>query len=174
MNSWPYEPVVYDLWGFIDKTVDSMKNEEMVVLQAPLRFKAAAFLLFLSVPLIALEVAISARVPWWDLPWVSLGYWAIAWTLITIPLVTWVLSAKRWAWNLCLILSVLWVLASLWTTIRLRYPPLGFFTLFLTFFLFLELIWLRAELGRSYMDPALAWYQGLPKAIQGLRAWILQ
>jgi hypothetical protein len=146
----------------------------MIVITVPYRLKLAASALFLCIPLIALEVMIANRASWWNLPYRSIGYWSLAFTLICIPLSAWIVGARRWAYPLAVLLVGLWVISSTWVSIRMRYPPLGFFTLFLSGFFVVELLWLKFELGRSFFDPQMSWYKGLPKPIPGLKchlAW---
>jgi hypothetical protein len=147
----------------------SIKNGGMVVLSIPTRLKFAALALLASVPLISLEVAIVARAPIWNLPYRNIGYWAFTFALISIPLIVWITSARKWALSLCTALAGLWILASIWMTFHIGYPQLGFFTLLLFLFFVVLLMFLKYEMGRSFFDPGLPWYQGMPKPIPGLR-----
>ncbi len=141
----------------------------MTVISIPNRLRASAALLLLSIPLIALEIIIATRSPLWRLPLRSMGYWSLSFGLICIPLSIWLVSAKKWAFKVTFLLSLLWILASTWATFTTRCPSLGFFTLFLLVYLIVELSWLKTELERSFFDPQLAWYQGLPKPIPGIK-----
>ena len=140
----------------------------MVVLRVPRRLRASAMVLFFSVVLTAIQVMIEARAPWWRLPYSSMVYWSITCALIGIPLYSWLLSGKRWAYHLTVCLSVLWIISSGWISIQTRNPSLGFFTLSLmTYFLF-ALLWLRFETNKSFFNPQICWYQSLPRPIHGL------
>lgn len=145
----------------------------MVVISVPIRLRLAVSALLLVVPLIAIEVLIASRASWWNLPYRKMGTWAAIFALISVPLSVWISSGKKWAYALAVAISTIWVFLSAWAAIRLRYPPLGFFTIFLLFFGFLELLWLKSEMERSFFDPQMAWYQGLPKPIPGLQCKLL-
>ena len=140
----------------------------MRVFSIPVRLKCAVALLLLCVPLIALQVIVTFQSPWWNLPLHQIEYWSLAFSLICLPLCTWLLSAKKWAFLITSGLSVLWVFLSAWIALKGRNPSLGFYTVFLSLFLLGSLLWIRSELGRSFLDPQLFWYQGLPKPIPGL------
>jgi hypothetical protein len=83
------------------------------------------------------------------------------------------MGAKKWAYFITAGLAALWFISSAWVSIRMRYPTLGFYTLILLAFFLLELLWLKIELQRSFFDPQLTWYQGLPKPIPGLKCELL-
>jgi len=141
----------------------------MIVLSVPLRLRLSVSALFLCIPLIAIEVIIATRAPWWKLPYRNITYWSLTFALICVPLSVWLVSAKKWAFTLSVVLSGAWIFASAWAALRMQYPPLGFFTIFLLFFWVVELSWLKTELERSFFDPQMGWFQGLPKPIPGLR-----
>ncbi|MEO5969389.1 MAG: hypothetical protein ABIQ95_05640 [Bdellovibrionia bacterium] len=149
--------------------MNSIKNGGMVVLSIPTRLKLATLGLMVSVPLISLEVAIVARAPVWNLPYRNIGYWALTFALISVPLMVWIMSGKKWALSICSALVSLWILASIWMTFHIGYPQLGFFTLLLFLFFVVLLMSLKYEMGRSFFDPGLPWYQGMPKSIPGLK-----
>ena len=141
----------------------------MVVISIPARLKLGALALLISIPLICFEVSIVARAPIWKLPYQTICYWALTFALITIPLMVWITSAKKWALSLCTVLAGFWILASFWMTFHVGYPQLGFFTLLLFLFFAALLLSLQYEMGRSFFDPGLPWYQGMPKPIPGLK-----
>jgi hypothetical protein len=145
-----------------------MKNIGMTVLSVPIRLRLAAFTLLMSLPLVAFEVALVHRAPIWNLPYRNMGYWTIAFGLLAIPLTAWLVGAKKWALPMTSLLLSVWLLVSAWLAFKMQYPPLAFFTLLLLIFGTLDLIWLKHELERSFFDPQIAWYQGLPKPIPGL------
>jgi hypothetical protein len=141
----------------------------MVVITIPTRLRWAVLALLIAIPLISVEVAIVARAPIWKLPYQNISYWALTFTLITIPLMVWITAAKKWALNLCGAFAGLWILASSWMAFHMGYPQLVFFTLVLFLFFSGVLLALKHEMSRSFFDPELAWYQGMPKPIPGLR-----
>jgi hypothetical protein len=144
----------------------------MMVLSIPIRLRIATGALFLCIPLIALEVAVATRSPYWRLPLKNMGYWALSFGLICIPLSVWITSAKKWAFTLSSGLALAWIIATAWVALSSQYPPMGFFAVFLLGFFFVTLSALNCELRRSFMDPQLTWYQGLPKPIPGLKCSI--
>ncbi len=141
----------------------------MTVISVPLGLRFATLTLFLSIPFIAIEVVIVTQAPWWNLPYRSMGYWSLAYALICIPISIWLWSAKRSAYSIVVVLSVVWIVVSAWTAIKTRYPALGFFVIFLLGFFCLVLPWIRNEMNRSFFNPQLMWYQSLPKPIPGLK-----
>ncbi len=144
----------------------------MNVISVPIRLRIASSALFLCVPLVALEIVIVTRAPWWKLPYSIMGYWSLIFGLICFPLSSWLAAGKKWAFNLTLGLSVVWAIASLGITIRMQYPSLGFFTFFFLIFLGGALFWIKLELEKSFIDPQMHWYQGLPKPIPGLQCQV--
>jgi hypothetical protein len=98
-----------------------------------------------------------------------MGYWSLAFALICIPLSAWIMNAKRWAIPIASGLAGAWIFASIWVAIRMRYPALGFYSIFLLLFFSIILPWLNHEMKRSFFDPQLTWYQGCPKPIPGLK-----
>jgi hypothetical protein len=116
-----------------------------------------------------IEVVLVARAQWWNLPYRTLGYWAAIFFLICTPLMFWLAAAKKWAFYLATLVAITWIVASIWLTAQMHYPSLGFFSLLLVLILGSQLLWMKIELERSFLDPQLAWYQGLPKPISGLK-----
>ena len=88
--------------------------------------------------------------------------------LICIPLGFWMASGKRIGLVLTGLFGLLWSLLSAWVSYRNGNPGLAFFTLFLCLFWVLIYFFLRLEMGRSFLDPGLKWYQGMPTPIPGL------
>jgi hypothetical protein len=149
--------------------MNSIKNGGMVVLSVPTRLRIATLAILLSIPLISLEVIIVAQAPFWKLPYKNIGYWATTFLLISVPLIVWMNSGKRWALKLCAIFGLLWIIASFWMTFHSGYPQLGFLTFLLCLYFAALLLALQYEMDRSFFNPELPWYQGLPKPIPGLK-----
>jgi hypothetical protein len=143
-------------------------------LSVPSGLRLAASLLLLCAPLAALETIVISRAPWWRLPIRSIALWSGAVFLVTAPLAAWVAHGRRWAWAAAAGFLGLWCLLSAWVAFRMRLPSVGFFTLFITLSYGLLLLWLRHEIGRSFYDPRIAWYQGLPRPIPSLRCRLEQ
>jgi hypothetical protein len=140
----------------------------MGVISIPPGLRLATMLYLLCVPLAALETVIAARAPWWRLPYDRITLWSTAVALLCLPQAAWLARGRPWALKLSAAFSLLWCTLSGWFALRTENSNLGFFTLGLTLFLGGILIWIRRELSRSYFDPAMAWYQGLPMPIPGL------
>jgi hypothetical protein len=146
----------------------------MRVISVPLRLRVATALLVLCVPVAAIETIVVTRAPWWKLPYSTMQIWCAAVALICLPLAGWMAAGKRWGLSLTAIFAAVWCVLSAWVAIRNRNPSLGFFTLFLTAYWVAVIAWIRHEMGRSFFDPRLAWYQGLPKPIPALTCELVQ
>jgi hypothetical protein len=141
----------------------------MRVLSIPRRLRTAALVLSACVPLAAFEVVLVSRTPWWKLPYELMGAWSLAVALLCLPLAVWVLQGRKWALRLAAALATAWCLVSFVAAFRLKNPTLGFFALGLIVYWLVLLSWLRHELSRSFFDPRMRWYQGLPEIIPGLK-----
>lgn len=144
----------------------------MKVILVPVRLQLAAGFLFFCIPLAAIETVIVTRAPWWHLPYRSIGIWSFAVLLICLPLIAWLIRGKRWALFLTSQFFATWLILNVWVAGRMRHPVLGFYTLFLLAFFGLVFFWLRHELGRSFFDPRLKWYHGMPKPLPGLNCTV--
>lgn len=140
----------------------------MRVISTSPSFRAAVGSLILFVPLAGFETLLASRMPWWNLPFRSIAWSAGIAALFCIPLGIAFLRGSAWVHGLAVAIAVTWVAFSAGLSIRLRHPGLGYFVLFLGVSCYLILGWIRRELGRSFFDPNLSWYQGLPKGIPGL------
>ncbi|MCM2277601.1 MAG: hypothetical protein NDJ89_05950 [Oligoflexia bacterium] len=137
----------------------------MQVLSAPFTLRAARVAFWASALLAAAETLVVSRAPWWRMPYRDMLVSAAAAIAVTGPLGWWMSRGRNWAWSASAVISALWLLLTLGMSLRMRSPSLGYFTIFLGVYLTAVLAWLRAEMGRSYLDPELRWFQGLPKAI---------
>jgi hypothetical protein len=94
--------------------------------------------------------------------------WSGAVALLCIPQAVWLSQGRRWAFWLSASFGAIWVLLSSWMAVRTSNAALGFFVAFLTLYFILTLSWIRREIGRSFVDPGIRWYEGLPRPIPGL------
>src|SRR5579885_2561776 len=140
----------------------------MRVISVPGRLRLATATLLLAVPAIAIETVIVTRAHWWQLPRESIEVWAGVCAALVLPLALWLQGGKKWALTAGMVLASAWILVSAWLAIRSKQPSLGFFTLFLVVFFSGVLNWLSRELGRSFFDPPIRWFQQLPKPLPGL------
>lgn len=138
------------------------------MITVPLRLKTAASTLLLCAPLVAIEVIIATRSPIWRLPYRGMGYWSLSYFLVSVLLIFGLFRAQKWAFPTTAVFFSGWLIASVWVALATHHPLLGFYSIFLLAFFTLELTWLHTELSRSFIDPELHWYQGLPKGIPGL------
>lgn len=140
----------------------------MKVILIPARLRLAAALLFICVPLAAFETALVSRAPWWRLPYRSIEIWSLAVLLFMIPVSVWIMRGKALARRILEVFFALWLLLSAWVAIRVHHPGLGFFTLLLLAVFSTFVLWIRYELGRSFFDPRMRWYEGLPRPLPGI------
>lgn len=146
----------------------------MRVILVPTRLRLAAALLFACVPIAALETVVVARAPWWRLPYQSIFVWSASVFLIVLPLSIWLMRGRAGALRALELFFVTWLVLNAWVAARTRNPALGFMTIFLLGLFGAWIAWARHELGRSFFDPKMRWFQGLPRPLPGLRcevAW---
>ncbi len=146
----------------------------MGVISVPLRLRLATTAILLSIPLAALETIIIARAPWWRLPFDRVIVWSSAVALMCVPQAVWLSQGRRWAFWLSTAFAGTWVVLSAWVALRTSNAALGFFAAFLTLFFVLVLSWVRREIGRSFVDPGIRWYEGLPRPIPGLDCQVVR
>lgn len=145
----------------------------MRVLSAPKGLKLAAFASFLSVIFAVFESVVIARAPWWALPVFSMEKAGIISFVLAVLGAVLLLRGVRATRGIVTTAGVLWVaLSALWA-VRSRNPGLGFFSIFLTVYLGLFVYWIRYEMSRSFFDPRMKWYEGLPKSIPALSCEIV-
>jgi hypothetical protein len=140
----------------------------MRVILVPVRLRLVAASLLLCVPLAAIETVVVARAPWWRLPYHGMAIWSASAFLIALPLSIWIMRGRASAARATEILMAAWLVLNAWVAARARNPELGFFTLALLLMFGGWIAWARHELGRSFFDPRMSWYQGLPKPLPGV------
>ncbi|MBC7693405.1 MAG: hypothetical protein H7222_16690 [Methylotenera sp.] len=140
----------------------------MKVISASVRLRVATAMMALWVPVAAVETIIVTRAQWWNLPKTTIEIWSGSVALISLPLALWMLAGKRWALHLTALFGILWTVLSLWVAFRTENPGLGFFTLLLMVLWLALFTGLKHEMSRSFFDPHLKWFQGLPEAIPGV------
>lgn len=140
----------------------------MRVILVPGRLRLAAALLFLCVPIAAFETVVVTRAPWWRLPYPSIGIWSASVFLIVLPISVWITRGRGWAVRALEFFFGLWLLLNVWVAARMGNPGLGFLTVALLALYGGWLTWVKYELQRSFFDPRMSWYQGLPKPLPGV------
>jgi len=142
----------------------------MKVIRAPRALLASSAAVYLLVPVAVFTAGIFSSHVWWDLPiaelhaagWIALAFVApISWRLV---------MGRRGAWHAlatgCILLCVGLLLRAAWIRGTLQ----GLWAVGVSAFCTALLAWIRQEQCRSYFDPQMPWYQGLPIAIPRLTA----
>ncbi len=140
----------------------------MRVLLVPARLKLATTALFLCVPIAAFETIVATRAPWWRLPYATIGVWSASVFLTLLPLAAWMTRGRAWAARSLELFLAVWVILSAWVALRTGNSGLAFMALLLLALFGTWIVWVRHELGRSFFDPRMRWYQGLPRAFPGI------
>jgi hypothetical protein len=91
---------------------------------------------------------------------------------LSLFLGSFVLAANKWIEKALQTVAALWILISFWMALRIGVTSLAFFGLGLLFFWGLVLALTHRELRRSFLDPRISWYQGLPQPISGVKCRI--
>jgi hypothetical protein len=146
----------------------------MQMVYRPQGLKRAVQALALCVPLAALEVIIVKRAPWWRLPYQQIGIVCAPALVLCVILSVLLLRGRKTALYVTAFLGAAWFVSNGWMALRLHYPSLGIFALILGGLTLAHLAWLQLELGRSYIDPQMHWYEGLPQPVPGLACEIRQ
>lgn len=146
----------------------------MKVLRVPFQLRLATLCLFLNVGWATLQLLLVAQAPWWGFPLPTILSISAAVTVVC-GFFAWQLLQGRKIWLRILGISVSFVCGvSLLTALIQKDFGLGIFSLCLSFYWLLQYFWLDREMGRSYLDPQMKWYQGFPKPIAALKcslAW---
>ncbi len=124
-------------------------------------------LLTCALPAAWQAVLMSSR-PWWQISAVLPLSAALIALLLISPGVYGLFRAKRWTLRYLEAIAAFWVLLTGWVALRQHSTLLGFFALALAAAWTALLSWSRAEMGRSFWDPQMRWFQGLPEPIPGL------
>jgi hypothetical protein len=145
----------------------------MRVLSAPKGLKLAAFASFLSVIFAVFESVVIARAPWWALPILSMEKAAVVSFALTLVGAILLLRGVRTTQGIFTGVGSLWVFLSALWAVRSKNPGLGFFSIFLSVYFGLFVYWIRHEMSRSFFDPRMKWFEGLPKSIPALNCEIV-
>lgn len=140
----------------------------MRVILVPAQLRLAAAVLFLCVPLAAFETVIVTRAPWWRLPYQSIAVWSASVFMIVLPLSVWLMRGRSWVVRVLGVFFGIWLALNAWVAIRTHNPGLGFLSILLLALFGAWLTWVRHELKRSFFDPRMKWYQGLPRPLPGV------
>lgn len=138
------------------------------MISVPPGLRRLTLALWLSLPTAVLETALVSRSPIPRIPpdrFLESGLAAAAaCALLSLP----VLSGTRAVWRAIAGLLTAWVIGTAWMAFRDHNFGLAVLAILLAICDSLYLVWLRIELGRSFCDPRVRWYHGLPKPIPGL------
>ncbi|MBU6374801.1 MAG: hypothetical protein KGQ59_02290 [Bdellovibrionales bacterium] len=145
----------------------------MRVIHLPRSLLLSSSALFVLVPVAVLTRAVFSSHAWWDPPLAELALcgWA---TLGVVAPISWRLAmGRRGAWEMLAVVSVLvcgfLVLRSAWMGAAAQ----ALWAVMTSALCVALLFWTRSELNRSYFNPNLSWFQGVPRAIPHLYAVIL-
>ena len=141
----------------------------MQVLRIPKRLWFGTLLLYISVPLSALEVILLTHAPWWRLPYRPIAIAASGAFVISSILSIGVLYRRIWTIPILWVLTAVWSLTTCWLAVFGRDPGLAFFSVFLIAYWVASGLWIRFQMSRSYLSSGLKWYQGAPRSIPGLK-----
>jgi hypothetical protein len=140
----------------------------MRMIRVPRGLRWAAFFLLLTIPLSAVQALLVSGAPWWDLPLHRMGASAITAAILYVPLAVSLWRGKQWAyWLMCMSASI-WILLSLVNLVFTKSFWLAIDSSVLVLYWLGTWLWIRTELKRSYFDPKVSWYEGLPEAIPGI------
>ncbi|OFZ20193.1 MAG: hypothetical protein A2X94_09845 [Bdellovibrionales bacterium GWB1_55_8] len=140
----------------------------MKLVSAPAGLRLALATLFLCVPMAAVEVVIAVSAPWWRLPWVSMAAAAVAAFCAWLVVLGLAMRTHRWTVPVVSGFTVIWFASTALYAFSTRNSGLSFFSALILMFAAASAFWIRRELDRSFLDPELRWYQGLPRPIGGL------
>jgi hypothetical protein len=145
----------------------------MKVIRAPRTLLASSAALFLLVPVAVITAGVFSSHVWWDLPrgdillagWLALAIIApISWRLIV---------GRRGAWQVLAAVCTLICLALLLNAAWMRGTVQGLWAVAVCAICTALLAWTRHEQQKSYFDPGMPWFQGLPVAIPRLTAAVI-
>lgn len=140
----------------------------MRVLSVPSGLRWAASALFVTIPLSALAVVIARNAPWWRLPYGSIVLWSAPSLFLSVVLALMLIRGSRLPERLVPLFLGFACFVCTVAAFRFHSTSLGFYTLILALVSGGYIVWLKAELSRSFYDPKIRWYQGLPQPIPGL------
>jgi hypothetical protein len=140
----------------------------MRVIHVHARLRLAAFSLFAAIPLAAISVLLSRNASLWRMPVVELAY-VCGFAALSVLILGWrIVRGGQFAFLLVGSAGTLWVLGSLVSAIRFHNVVMAVFSIVLAALFTVWIAWTRHEFGRSFFDPRMKWFQGLPKPIPGL------
>lgn len=146
----------------------------MRVISMPPKLAGAISALILAIPLAVVEVFILTRAPWWKPP-LLLIEWAAGISAVVVAILIWGLArGKPSGLQMFRLVGAIWCLGSAGYALRAANPGLGFFTVGLALYWWVLHEWICAEMDRSYFDPRMNWYQGLPTVIPGMKCELVQ
>lgn len=140
----------------------------MKVIAVPTRMRWALAFLALCIPLAAFETILVTRSQWWRLPYGMVLGWSAAAALVFALMAFLIARGHRWSSVVVGAFGGGWALVSASYALRMQNYSIAFFTLFLALYWFTAHSWIKRELRRTFFDPQMRWYEGLPRGIPGL------
>jgi len=164
---------LWEFREFIDKAHCHGKAGTMKVIRAPRTLLASSSALFLLVPASVITAGVFSSHVWWDLPMgdLLLAGWL---ALIIVAPISWrLIMGRRGAWQALAAICTLLCLALLVKAAWMRGTIQGLWAVAVCALCTVLLAWTRHEQKKSYFDPEMPWFQGLPVAIPRLTAWVI-
>ncbi len=96
-------------------------------------------------------------------PLISMGVFFVCFLFIKLK------QTNKSAIFFTLWLGFSWCITSIWTSFHYKNPTLGLFSLCLSMYWLVVGFLLYFDLHRSFLDPEMKWYHGLPRPIPGLK-----
>ena len=143
------------------------------VTRAPRTLQAAAAALFVLVPVAVVTARVFSMRPWWD-PSFSRATIVGAVTLAIVAPISWrLVLGRRGAWELLAAGCGLACAAMLVRAAAMRGTAQAIWAVLVSALCAALVSWARREQKKSYFDPEIPWFQGLPAAIPQLTAVVL-
>jgi len=145
----------------------------MKLMDAPRSLLAAAGALFSLVPISVLTAGVFSKREWWNLSishLQSVGWVALA---LVAPLSWRLIMGRKGSWETLVAICALGCFLLLLSSAIHRNTLQGLWALGVTGVCVFLICWIKREQMRSYFNPQIPWFQGLPRAIPQLRATII-
>jgi hypothetical protein len=145
------------------------------MIKIPLGLVLASGALLLSPCLVVLEIIVVRQAfhhAWWKLPSDKLIYFCGLAVALSLLFGFFIMAGSKWTEKALQTIAAFWILASFWMALRIGVTSLAFFGLGLLLFWGMVIAFTHRELRRSFLDPRISWYQGLPQPISGVKCMI--
>ena len=142
----------------------------MKIIKVPNNLFFITSILILTIPISTIEQILLHNAEWRNLPYEKMVFNALISGVIFIPIATLICHGYKIALNLALFIGVIWCIKNTWLSFSTGlFWYLIFNVFFISYWIFTYFI-IRKELKKSFLDPKMHWYQGLPKHIPSLKS----